>query len=41
MEDGMLTWFGHVERMKKRTLTKQIHMASVETLEVEYLGVHF
>ncbi|CAH0597853.1 unnamed protein product [Chrysodeixis includens] len=29
IEKGMLKWFGHVERMNKRRLTKQIYECSV------------
>ncbi|KAJ2951368.1 hypothetical protein O0L34_g13509 [Tuta absoluta] len=30
VEKGMLRWFGHVERMNERRLTKQVYMASVD-----------
>ena len=29
VEKSMLTWFGHVERMSERRLTKVIYMADV------------
>ncbi|KAI5642326.1 reverse transcriptase (RNA-dependent DNA polymerase) domain-containing protein [Phthorimaea operculella] len=30
IEKGMLRWFGHVERMNERRLTKKVYMASVD-----------
>jgi hypothetical protein len=40
IEKNMLRWFGHVERMDERRLTKEIHQANV-MLEGEDLDEHF
>jgi hypothetical protein len=42
VEKNMLWWFGHVERMDERRLTKEIYEAGVRVmLEGEDLGEHF
>jgi hypothetical protein len=37
----MLRWFGHVERMDERRLTKKMRRMWVVMLEGEDLGGHF
>jgi hypothetical protein len=42
IEENMLRWFGHVERMDERRLTKRfIKRIWVVTMEGEDLGEHF
>jgi hypothetical protein len=42
IEKNMLRWFGHVERMDERRLTKEIYKADLMvTLEEKDLGKHF